>query len=175
MVLAAGCPEVIHMIKQPFGVFGYAVLERRRTPCTMNGSFSRRTVVACDVHEQGVVGLAHFFNGIEHAANLCIGVRHETCKDFHKSRGDRLVAVRVFLPRWHFIRPRCECGSFGNHTKSQLTFVNLTTQCIPALVELALELVNPFGRHMMRAMHRTCGDISKKWLFWLRCLLHAHP
>ncbi|CAB4622584.1 unannotated protein [freshwater metagenome] len=175
MVFATSSPEVIHVIEQPFRIFRNAILERWRTPSAVNGSFSRCTIVARDVHEQGVVGLSHFFDCIKHATNLSIGVRHETGEHFHKTRRNRLITVRVFLPRWHFIGTWRECCSLWDDTKSQLTLINLATQFIPALVKLALEFFNPLGCHMVRTMHCARGDVGEERPLWLRCLLNTHP
>ena len=118
VVLTTSGAEVIHVLKQPLRIFRNAVLERWRTPCTVNSAFCRRTIVTCDVHKQCVVGFAHFFHGVEHASDLCIGVSEETCKHFHETRCNGLVTIGVFLPRWHFIGARRKSCSCRDYTQS---------------------------------------------------------
>ena len=47
-------------------------------------------------------------------------------------------------------------------TPSDLTLVDLRPQPIPALVERALETLNPFRRDMVRRMHRSRSEVAEE-------------
>ena len=60
MVLALCGAEIVDMFKQPFWIFGHAVLKRRCTPRAVDSAFGRSAVVAGDVNNQSVFGNFEF-------------------------------------------------------------------------------------------------------------------
>ena len=156
MVLATLGTEVVDVLEQPIGIFGHAVLERRRAPRAMDGAFGRRAVVACDVDDDGVVAEAHCIGRIDHALDLRVGVLKEAGEDFHQTPRDRAVLFGVVVPRWNLFGACSERSVWRNHPEGDLTVVDVLAQFVPAAIECAAVLVAPLGRYVMGRVHRWC-------------------
>ena len=100
---------------------------------------------------------------------------HERRKDLHEPGGNGLVLVGVVLPRRNLRRPRRECRVGRNHTERDLPLVDLRPQPIPALVERALESLNPFRGDMVRRMHRSRSEVAEERAMRSRRLLTLDP
>ena len=53
--------------------------------------------------------------------------------------------------------------------------VDLFVEAVPTLIELALELLDPFGGHVVRAVHRAGGEVHKEGPLGVGGPLHLHP
>ena len=109
-----------------------------------------RAVVAPDPDDERVVELAHLLDRGEDAADVPVGVLRVAGVDLHLARVQALARSRSASP------------SFGNSSFSASSVSGGTTpssfwrasvslaEDVPALVELALVLVRPLSRHVVR-------------------------
>ena len=141
----------------------------------MNRSLGRGAVVAGEVHNQSVLIETKVSHGVEYSTDLGVGVGEKAGEDFHKSTRHWLVAIGVLRPRRHLVGPRREFGSFGDNAELELAAIDLIVQGVPALVELSLELVNPFGGHMVGAVHRAGGEVQEEGSVGITGPLELHP
>src|SRR5262249_27509246 len=79
------------------------------------------------------------------------------------------------IPRRNLLGPRRELGVCRDHTELLLADKRLLTNLVPTLVELSLELVDPFLWCMMRRMGRAAGVIGEERLLRCDCMLFSHP
>src|SRR5689334_12518176 len=93
-----------------------------------------------------------------------VGVGRVGCEHF------RLMCVKLLLLRCKgfplgqdVVRPGRKLSTSGNHAEPLLVRENLLAKFIPAHVELALELLNPFLRGLMRRVGATGNVIDKEW------------
>ena len=71
---------------------------------------------------------------------------------------------------------RCgQLGVSGNHAQLLLSGEGLLAQLVPALIELALVLVDPFLRHVVRRVAGAGREIHEERLVGHQRLLLAHP
>ena len=99
----------------------------------------------------------------------------KTSEHFHQTAGHWFISVWVVVPRRDLIRTRREPGPLGDNPRCQLPLKGSLAQCIPTIVELTFEPVNPFRRNVMGCVDSSGREITKERLIGRRCLLASHP
>ena len=97
-----------------------------QTPCSVPSR--GRAVVAHEVDDQRVLGLAEVLDGVQHPADLGVGVGEEAGVDLHQPRGHRLVAIGVVVPGRDLLRARREQRAGRDDAQLQLARVGLLAQ-----------------------------------------------
>ena len=132
--------------------FGHAVEIGHLIEQAVHGAFGARAVVADDVEDERVVELAHVFDGLDEPADLVVGVFAEAGEDFHLAGEEPLLVGSQLVPVLDGLGLGGELGAGGNDAELDLPRQRLLANLVPALVELALVLGDPFLRHMVRRM-----------------------
>ena len=153
----------------------HAVLKRGCAPRAVHGALGGGAVVASEINHQRIVEGVLLHQIVDHPLHLSIGMGHEASEHFHQPGSHWLVAVWIFRPTRHLLRTLGQRRAFRNHSHGQLTLVYLLAQCIPALVELTLKLVDPFWGYMMRGVHGSRGKVAKERFIRCRHLLLGDP
>ena len=175
VVLASRRAEVGQVGEQPFGVLGQPVLKRRRAPGAVQRALGRCAVVTAHVDEQGVVPLSQLVDSVDDPPDLRVGVGQETGVDLHQAPGHRLVAVVIVGPRGDLLGARREPGAGGNDAHFDLAGIYPFPQRIPAVVELAGELIRPLRPDVVRTVRRAGREVDEERLVWSRRLLRPDP
>ena len=131
-------------------------------PSSVNRSFSGRAVVAGQIDDEGVVTNAKIFDGIEHPADLVVCVCEKRSKDLHQATGNRLVPIWIVVPTRHLLWPGSERSSGWDHTRVELTLVDLTPKLIPTLIEQTRESFDPLRPHVMRSVDSRRSEITEE-------------
>ena len=137
-------------------------------------AFGAGAVVAADVDDQRVVELAHVLDRLDHAANLMVGVGRVAGKHFRLAGIEFLLQERKRVPLRQRIRPRGELGVRRDHAEPLLVGEDLLAQLLPAHVELALELVDPLLRRLVRRVGAAGHVIDEERLVGRRCVQAVH-
>ena len=125
------------------------------------GAFGARAIVAADVDDQRVVELAQVFHCLDHAANFMVGIGH-IGGEYLRLAGEQLLLIGVErIPLRQDIRPGSELRIRRDDAEPLLVGENLLAQIVPAHVELAVELLDPFRRRLMRRM-RAAGHVIEE-------------
>ena len=106
---------------------------------------------------------------------MVIRVLHEARVHFHLAAQHRLEILRHLVPTRDLLVPRRELAVLRDHPQLLLAGEGLFTQRVPALVELALVLVSPFLRHMVRRVRRARRKVDEERLVRGETLLLSDP
>ena len=99
----------------------------------------------------------------------------ETGIDLHLAGEDGPHVLRRLVPRGDFGRPRGQLGVRGDDTQLLLSRERFLAQLVPALIELALVLVGPLLRHVVRRMAGARREVHEERLVGHQRLLLARP
>ena len=138
-------------------------------------ALGRRAVVADDVVDQRVVEQVQLLQRIEQPADMVVGILQEPGVDLHLPAQHRLECVRHLVPGRDFLVPRGELAIRRNDAQLLLAREGLFAQLVPALVELALVLVRPFLRHVVRRVGGAGREVDEERLVGNERLLLADP
>ena len=127
-----------------------AVQERHLVERAGRRPLEARAVVAPDVEDQRVVHVAHLLDRVEEAADVPVGVVLEARVDLHLPRVELLRGVVERVPRVEEIGPLGQLRVLRDHAELLLPLEDLLADLVPALVELALVLVRPLLRDVVR-------------------------
>ena len=116
------------------------------------GAFGAGAVVAADVDDQRVVELAHVLDGLDHPADLMVGVGNVGGEHLRLPREQLLLVGGQRVPLRQVVGPGRELRVRRDHAEPLLVGEDLLAQFVPAHVELALELVDPLLRRLVRRM-----------------------
>ena len=103
-----------------------------------------------------VVELAHVFDGLDHPADLVVGVREVRPVDVGLLDEELLLVPTERIPLRQILRPRRQLGIGGNDAEPLLVGEDGLAQFVPAAVEQVhvADLLDPLRRRMMR---RVCA------------------
>jgi hypothetical protein len=132
-------------------------------------------VVADDVVDERVVEDPEVCQRVDDAADVVVGVLQERGVDLHLSRQHRLEVLGLLVPAWDLLRPRGQLALRRDHAHLLLARERLLAQDVPALIELALVLVDPLRRHVVRSVGRTGSEVAEERLVGVHRLLLAQP
>ena len=127
-----------------------AVQERHLVERARRRPLEAGAVVAPDVEDQRVVEVAHLLDCVEEAADVPVGVVHEAGVDLHLPRVELLRRVVERVPGVEQVGPLGQHRVLRDHAELLLPLEDLLADRVPALVELALVLVGPLLRDVMR-------------------------
>src|SRR4030095_10095657 len=142
---------------------------------TIHLALGARAVVANNVDEQRVVCLPYFFHGTVESANLIIGMLAEACVGLHLTSEQLLLIGRERRPVFYVFGLWRELGISRNNAEFLLTFERFLSHFVPALIELALILLTPFGWHVMRSVGCAGCIVHEERLVRARRFLELHP
>ena len=126
--------------------------------------FSRGTVVAPDVEDDGVIALSGLVEVVDQLADLRIGVFAETRVDLHQAQLKGAFGFRNAIPRWHGRSTRSQFRVSWNPAELLLAGKDFFAQLVPAFVEFAFVLIAPLLENLVRAMHGARRPIHKERL-----------
>ena len=116
-------------------------------------AFARCAVVGHE-HDDRVVEVAGRGEMVEDTTDVMVGVRDERRAHFHHP-GVETTAWRI--DRGPFLDPRRAARqpcAFGDDPEVDLAGERRVAPCVPAVVELAAETVDPFRRRLVRCVRR---------------------
>ena len=114
-----------------------------------------RAVVADDVVHDRVVEHFQLLERVDQPADVMVGVLHEPGVDLHLAREHRLEIIGHVDPRGDLFVAGGELGVGRNDAELLLARERLLAHPVPTLVELALVLVGPLLRHVVRRVRAT--------------------
>ena len=106
---------------------------------------------------------------------MVVGVLHEAGVDLHLPREDRLEVVGNVVPGGDLVRPGRELRLGRDDAELLLARQDLLPQHVPPLVEPALVLRRPLGRHVVRGVRRPGREVDEEGLVPHQRLLLADP
>ena len=154
--------------KAPFRIGELVEAAVRRT-------FGRGAVVADDVVDERVVEDLEVVEGVDQPADVVVGVLEEAGVHLHLARQHRLQLVRHVVPGGDLGRPLGQLRVLGHDAELLLAGERPLAERVPPLVELALVLVRPLRRHVMRRVRRTGREVDEERLVGHERLLLPDP
>ena len=106
---------------------------------------------------------------------MVVGVLEEAGIDLHLAGEDRPHVLRRLVPGRDLGRPRGQLGVGGDDAQLLLPREGLLAQLVPALIELALVLVDPLLRHVVRRVAGARREVHEERLVGHQRLLLARP
>ena len=150
-----GAPDVVEVLE----LIGHRHLDpvehRHLVRRADEGTFRTRSVVAVDVDDERVVEPAHVFDGLDHAADLVVGVGDVRGEDVDLAGEHLLLVGRELIPLLQqVLRPRRELGVLRDDAELLLVLEDPLAELVPALVEQVhiADLLDPLRRRVMRRM-----------------------
>ena len=154
---------------------GHAVEVGHLVEGALQRAFGRRAVVADDQVDQRVVEDRRCPERVEHPADVMVGVLHERGVDFHLALERRLELGIHLVPRRDLLVARREHGVGADDAQLLLLVEGDLALLVPAVRELALVLVDPLLRHVVRRVRRARREVDEERLVAHQRLLLAHP
>ena len=111
----------------------------------------------------------------DHATDVVVVIGEKGGVDLRHVRKEFLLPGVERVPGGHVGWARGQDRILRDHAELLLPRESLLAQLVPALVELALELRDPFLRHMMRGMRRARGVIGEERFFRRERVLLLDP
>src|SRR5205814_10096349 len=108
--------------------------------------FHRSAVVADLPDGERIVQLSDLLESVQHASDLMVGLRGVGSKDFHQARRHAPLIWRKGIPGRDLLGPRRELRARRDDAELELPLIGFFAILVPALIELALEPVDPFLR-----------------------------
>ena len=169
--------EEVDLRREELGRFDvrHAVQRRHLVEAAVRRAFGRRAVVADDQVDQRVVEDFQILERVDEPAEMVVGVLEERGVDLHLTGEDGPHVLRRLVPRRDLGRPRRQHGVGGDDAQLLLPRKNLFAQLVPALIELALVLVDPLLRHVVRRVAGARREIHEERLVGHQRLLLARP
>ena len=132
-------------------------------------------VVADDVVHERVVEHAEVLDGVDHPADVVVGVFQEPGVHLHLARQHRLQLLGHVLPGRNLGVTGGELGIGGHDAELLLAGERLLAQDVPAGVEPARVLVGPLERNVVRRVRRPGGEVREERTIGHQRLLLADP
>ena len=149
----------LHLIGQRDAVLHRHLVERAGDRALHAGA-----VVTPDPDDQRVVQLAKLGDRVDDPADVVVGVLRVPGVDLHLARVVGLQLVRDLVPGGERLVPRRQLRVRWDHTQFLLPGEDLLAKMVPALVELALVLIRPFGGDMVRGVAAPGGEVDEERL-----------
>ena len=111
-----------------------------------------------------VVPLAQVLDRLDHAADLVVGVGHVAGVDLGLAGEHLLVFLAERVPLRHAVRPRGQLRVRRNDAEALLVGEDPLALLVPAVVELALELLDPFLGRVVRRVRRAGRVVDEERL-----------
>ena len=177
MAVRSFAAELIELGRHELGRFdrGHAVEVGHLVERALQRAFRRCAVVADDQIDQRVVEDVHVLQCIDQPADMMIGVLHEGGVDLHLALEGGLELRVHLVPRRNLLVPRRELCVSGDHAQFLLALENDLALLVPAVRELALVLLDPLLRYVMRGMRRARREVDEEGLVGQQRFLLARP
>ena len=141
-----------------------AVLHRQLVERAGDRALHTGAVIPPDPDDQRVVQLAELVDRVDDPADVVVGVLGVPGVDLHLAGVVGLEFVRDVVPGGERLVPRRQLRVGGDHAEFLLPGEDLLAQPVPPLVELALVLVRPLGRHVVRGVAAPGGEVGEERL-----------
>ncbi len=112
---------------------------------------------------------------LDQPADLVVGVLAEAGEDFHLAGEEFLLVGGELVPVLDRLGLGGELGAGRNDAELDLAGQRLLAQLVPALVELALVLGDPFLRHVMRRVRGAGREVDEERLVRRQRFLRLDP
>ena len=152
-----------------------AVLHRQLVERAGDRALQAGAVVAPDPDHQRVVQLTELVDGVEHTADVVVGVLRIARVHLHLAGVEGLELVRDVVPGGDGVVARRELRLGGDDAESLLPGERLLTHLVPALVEGALVLLGPGFCHVMRGVAAPGGEVGEERLPRVLCTDRVEP
>jgi hypothetical protein len=129
----SGAPCVVSLHLFGNGKIEDAVVRGHLIEGAARGAFGAGAIVAADVDDERVVELAHVFDGLNHPADLVVGVGCVGSKHFCLACIQLLLLGGERLPLFQVIRPRGEFRIRRDHAETLLVGEDLFAHGVPAM------------------------------------------
>ena len=153
----------------------HAVEDRHLVEAAVRRALGRRAVVADDQVDERVVEDLQILERVDEPAEMVVGVLEKRRVDFHLTGEDRPHVLRGLVPGRNFVGPRREHGVGRDDAQLLLARERFFAQLVPALIELALVLLDPVLRHVVRRVAGARSEIHEERLVGHQRLLLARP
>jgi hypothetical protein len=153
----------------------HAVEVRHLVEGAVHGAFRRGAVVADDVEDERVVEHAELLDRVDDAADVVVGVLQESGVHLHLAFEHGLQLRRHVVPGRYLGVSRGQVRVVGQQPEFALPGECLLTLLIPSLCEAPTVLLRPFGRHVMRRVGRTGGEVHEERAVGHERLLRPDP
>ena len=154
---------------------GHAVEVGHLVEGALERALRRSAVVADDEVDQRVVEHAHLLERIDQPADVMVGVLHERGIHLHLALQRRLELGIHVIPGRDLLVARRQHGIGGNDAQFLLLVEGDLALLVPAVGELALVLLDPLLRHVMRRMRGARREVHEERLVRQQRLLLARP
>ena len=138
-------------------------------------ALGRSAVVTDDHIDQRVIQDLEVLDRVDQPPDVMVGVLEEACVDLHLAGEYWFHLGRDGLPGRNLRMALRQLTILRDHAELLLPREGLLAQLVPALIELALVLVEPLRRHMMRGVRRARRKIGEERLVRHERLLLADP
>ena len=130
----------------------------------VEAALGRGPVVADDVVHERVVEDIELLQSVQNPAHVVVGVLHVARVNFHLPAQHRLERLRHLVPGRDFLVTRGQLAVRRDDAELLLSCECLLAQLVPALVELALVLVDPFLRDVVGRVCRAGCEVDEEGL-----------
>lgn len=138
-------------------------------------AFAACTVVAHLVNDERVVQLAGLFHGLDDPPDVVIAVSQAGGIDLHHVCVEFLLVRTARFPRRDLLWPGCELRASGHDALRDLSRECFLAKLVPALVELALELGDPFLGRVVRRVAEARRIVGEKRFVRRKAVLLLNP
>ncbi len=167
--------QFVHAFEDCAEIFGDSVEEGHLVEQAIKSAFGAGTVVPLDVDDQRIVQLAEIFNRVEDAAHLVVGIGQRRGVDLHHAGKDLPLVSSQRVPCRNRFGTRGQLGVGRNDSHLPLPRECLFPHLVPALIELALELRDPFLGRVVGRMGRSRRIVLQPRLLRRDRSEHANP
>ena len=143
---------------------GHAVEVGHLVEGALQRAFGRRAVVADDQVDQRVVEDVHVLERIDQPADVMVGVLHERGVDLHLALEHRLELGIHVIPGRDLLVARRQLGVGGDDAQFLLSLEGDLALLVPAVGELALVLLDPLLRHVVRRVRGARREVHEERL-----------
>ena len=153
--------EIVDRRQVLLEIVGHVVEELVLVDGSGGPAFGTRAVVG-DQHDQCVVELSEALQELEQSSNLVIHVLAEAREHLHHAGVEFALIRRELVPVLDVRVVPGQHGVLRHDAELFLSREDPLPELVPAVVELALVLVGPRLRHVMRRMVRARREIEKE-------------
>ena len=177
VVVRARRAELVHLRDHELGGLqgGHPVEVGQLVEGAVQRAFGGGAVVADDVVDDRVVEDLEVLEGVDHPADVVVGVLQEPGEHLHLAGQHRLELVGHVVPGRDLGVAGGELGVRGDDAELLLAGEDPLALDVPAVVELAGVAVGPLLGDVVRGMGRPVGEVHEERLVGHQRLLLTHP